>query len=62
MNHLGKIFSCRHVNVRVIAQRAARERIEALQQFKVVGHDENHADIRNEGNRTDLIHEVAVHL
>src|SRR5262245_48412287 len=62
MYYLRKVFSRRHVNVRVISQRAARKGIEALQQLKVVGHNENHADIRNEGNGTDLIHEVAVHF
>jgi hypothetical protein len=47
MNHFGEILACGHVNVRVIAQRAARECVEALKQFEAMRHDKDDADVRN---------------
>ena len=62
MHDLGKVLACRNVDVRVISQRAAGQRVKTLKQPEIVRHHEDHADIRNEGDRTDLIHEVAIEI
>ena len=62
VNHFRQILAGGNVNIGVIAERAARQRIEALEDSKAMRHDENHADIRHKGDRADLIHEVAIHL
>src|SRR5918999_54891 len=49
-----------HMDVRVVTERAARERIEALQQPEVMRHHQNDADVRDKRNGADLVHKVAV--
>ena len=62
MNDFGEIFPRGYVNIGVIAERSARQCIEAMEQFEAMGHDENDADVRDKRDRADLIHEITIHF
>ena len=46
----------------MVAEGAARQGIEALQQLKTMRHHHDDADVRHKRDRADLVHKITIHL